>query len=161
MTSLAPVSHWIAVACAEHVARGRRDGIMQVCHGKGGPLRRLKPGDQVVYYSPTTIMGGGEKCQSFTALGTVQAGEPYQFDMGGGFVPFRRDVAWQETGFASILPLLDQLELTAGKRNWGAPFRFGLVRISAADMAVIARAMGGASPITAEPARQMRLALVS
>jgi hypothetical protein len=26
---------------------------MQVCHGKAAPLRRVQPGDRVVYYSPT------------------------------------------------------------------------------------------------------------
>jgi hypothetical protein len=33
--------NWIAVASANHATRGREDGFMQICHGKGGPLRRL------------------------------------------------------------------------------------------------------------------------
>ena len=41
---------WIAVASAEHVRLGRAQGFMQVCHGKGGPLRRTAPGDTVIYY---------------------------------------------------------------------------------------------------------------
>ena len=49
--------YWIAVACAEHARRGKELGFMQVCHGKGAPLRRLKAGDGVVYYSPATAMG--------------------------------------------------------------------------------------------------------
>jgi len=89
----------------------------------------------------------------------VKPREPYQFDMGGGFVPFRRDVDWQQTGTASILPLLDQLELTAGKRQWGAPFRFGLVRISAVDMAVIAQAMGAWPGILAQNVSNCRSTL--
>ena len=36
--------NWIAVASAEHVRRGRADGFMQVCHGKGGPLARIRAG---------------------------------------------------------------------------------------------------------------------
>ena len=44
--------HWLAVASADHVAIGRRGGFMQVCHAKAAPLRRLQPGDRVVYYSP-------------------------------------------------------------------------------------------------------------
>jgi hypothetical protein len=32
--------------------------------------------------------------------------------------------------------------LTRGKRNWGAPFRFGLVEIAKADFEMIAAAMG-------------------
>ena len=43
-------NYWIGVASADHVARGRADGFMQVCHGKAAPLRRIKPGDGVVYY---------------------------------------------------------------------------------------------------------------
>ncbi|MCM0020959.1 MAG: EVE domain-containing protein [Tagaea sp.] len=133
---------WIAVACATHVTRGRAGGYMQVCHGKGGPLARIKPGDRVAYYSPTTEMGGGAPCRAFTAIGTVRAREPYRFDMGGGFVPFRRDVEWLAGSVAEIRPLLDELELTRGRKNWGGAFRFGLVRVSDADMDRIAAAMG-------------------
>jgi hypothetical protein len=30
---------------------------MQVSHGKAAPLKRIKPGDRVVYYSPTVTLG--------------------------------------------------------------------------------------------------------
>ena len=48
--------NWIAVASAEHVRIGRSQGFMQVCHGKAAPLRRIQPGDGVVYYSPTSVL---------------------------------------------------------------------------------------------------------
>ena len=35
-------------------------------------------------------------------------GEPYRFDMGGGFVPYRRDVRYVSAQPAPIAPLLDQ-----------------------------------------------------
>ncbi len=133
---------WIAVASAEHVRRGRSEGFIQVCHGKAAPLRRVKPGSRVVYYSPTETFGGADRLQAFTALGIVREVEAYQVDMGGGFHPFRRDIDWFETRLAPIKPLLDRLELTEGQRNWGQKFRFGLAAISALDMAVIAEAMG-------------------
>jgi hypothetical protein len=133
--------HWVAVASAEHVRLGRSQGFMQVCHGKAAPLRRIRPGDRVVYYSPSTSFGGKDRLQAFTAMGVVRAGEPYAHDMGGGFVPFRRDVDWFEAAQAPIQPLLDRLEFSAGVRNWGYPLRFGLFAISAADMEVIAAAM--------------------
>jgi len=136
--------HWIAVACAEHARRGRALGIMQVCHGKGAPLRRLKAGDGVLYYSPTTSFGGKDWLQAFTTIGRVADERTYQADMGGGFHPFRRDLCYVEARDAPIAPLLDRLEFTRGKRNWGYAFRFGLVEISAADFAVIADAMGAA-----------------
>ncbi|MER9329107.1 EVE domain-containing protein [Mesorhizobium sp. M0488] len=133
---------WIAVASAQHVRRGRQGGFMQVNHGKAAPLRRVKPGDGVVYYSPTTILGEKDGLQSFTAIGTVREGELYQGDMGGGFTPFRRDVDWAKAGETPIKPLLDRLEFTAGKTNWGYQLRFGLFSASAADFALIAEAMG-------------------
>ena len=139
---------WIAVASGEHVAIGRAGGFMQVCHGKAGPLRRIRPGDAVAYYSPTATFGGADRLQAFTALGTVQPGDVYQADMGGGFMPFRRDVAWGEGRTAPIRPLLERLQLSAGQANWGARFRFGLVEVEAADMGVIAEAMGAPLPGT-------------
>jgi len=59
---------WIAVASAEHVQRGRNAGFMQVCHGKVSPLRRVRPDDHVIYYSPTHTFGGRDKLQAFTAI---------------------------------------------------------------------------------------------
>jgi hypothetical protein len=133
---------WIAVACAAHVARGRAGGFMQVCHGKGGPLARIAPGDRVAYYSPSREMVDGKPYRAFTAIGTVRPGAPYRFDMGGGFVPFRRDVTWDDGEPVEILPLLGELDLTRGQRNWGAKFRFGLVRTTPEDLMRIAIAMG-------------------
>ncbi len=134
--------NWIAVASAEHVRRGQSEGFIQVCHGKAAPLRRVKPGSRVVYYSPIESFGGSDRLQAFTALGIVRDAEAYQVDMAGGFHPFRRDVDWLETSPAPIKPLLDLLELTKGRRNWGQKFRFGLIAIGASDLTVIAEAMG-------------------
>lgn len=136
--------HWIAVASAEHVRRGRSEGFMQVCHGKAAPLRRLKPGDRVAYYSPTQTFRGKDRLQAFTAIGIVQPGEPYCHDMGGGFRPHRRDIAWAQAREAPIRPLLDQLALTAGQASWGYRFRYGLIAVSERDFQLIAAAMEAA-----------------
>ncbi|MCG2576969.1 EVE domain-containing protein [Dechloromonas sp. XY25] len=133
--------NWIAVASAEHVRIGRAGGFMQVCHGKAAPLRRIRPGDGVVYYSPTDKFGEPTPLRCFTALGRVVTGEPYQADMGNGFHPFRRDVRWAEAKAAPIAPLLDRLEFSAGKKNWGYQLRFGLFEVSDHDFELIARAM--------------------
>jgi hypothetical protein len=71
----------------------------------------------------------------------VQAGEPYEFDMGGGFRPFRRNVTWFEAIETPIQPLLNRLEFSSGVRNWGYQFRFGLFAISGPDMDIISSAM--------------------
>lgn len=138
--------HWIAVASAEHVALGRAEGFMQVCHGKGAPLQRMKAGDTVVYYSPSERMGEGPPLQAFTAIGLVRPRAPYQHDMGGGFVPWRRDVQYVPARAASIRPLLEQLSFTQGQRQWGARFRYGLFAISDDDVQQIAGAMQAALP---------------
>jgi hypothetical protein len=143
--------NWIAVASADHARRGRTGGFMQVCHGKGGPLRRLRAGDSIVYYSPAVSLRGDDRLQAFTSIGFVKDERIYQVDMGDDFRPYRRDVGYVDASEALILPLLDSLELTRGKRNWGYPFRFGLVEITAGDFAMISAAMISAA-MGAKPA---------
>lgn len=156
------MANWIAVACAQHALRGRDadTGFMQVCHGRRAPLARVRPGDRVSYYSPTTEMGGERPLRQFVTLGVVRAGEPYAFDMGGGFVPWRRDVDYVRARAAAIAPLLDDFEFVEDRQRWGAKFRFGLFRVSDHDMALIARAMhadlqalglAGARPLPSSP----------
>ena len=132
--------HWIAVASAEHARRGKA-GFMQVNHGKAAPLRRVHPGDGVAYYSPTETFGGKDKLQAFTLIGRVKPGDIYQGEM-GDWVAHRRDVDWTDAHDAPIAPLLDRLEFTAGKTNWGYQLRFGLFGISEHDFELIAQAMG-------------------
>ena len=160
------MKNWIAVACAEHARRGRDArfapqpasdlwipaadpaaprracGFMQVCHGKLAPLRRVQPGDRVAYYAPTLTLGGKDRCQCFVSIGIVLPGEPYAFDMGGGFVPYRRDVAYASAQEALIVPLLDAFEFVENRQRWGYKLRFGLFDVSDHDMRLIAQAMG-------------------
>ncbi|MFO1159936.1 MAG: EVE domain-containing protein [Reyranellaceae bacterium] len=138
--------NWLAVASAEHVEIGRTAGFMQVSHGKASPLRRIQPGDRVVYYSPNRhytpshALRGKDHLQAFTAIGTVKEGAPYQADMGFGFRPYRRDVAWHEAEPTPLAALRDTLAFTQEK-NWGYRLRQGVVEISDADMTAIADAM--------------------
>lgn len=132
---------WIAVASAEHVRIGREVGFMQVCHGKAAPLKRIKPGDRVIYYSPTVTLGAKERLQAFTAIGVVRDGTPYQVEMESGFRPWRRDVDWQTAEETPIRPLLGRLAFTQVGANWGYQLRFGLFGIDDKDADVIAQAM--------------------
>ena len=151
--------NWLAVASAEHVEIGRSAGFMQVCHGKASPLRRVQPGDRVVYYSPNRIytpshaLRGKDRLQAFTAIGTVK-GALYQADMGFGFHPHRRDVAWHDAEPAPLALLQEELAFTQEK-NWGYRLRQGLVEISDADMTTIAAAMFKASVAPDRPADEM------
>ena len=71
--------NWLAVASAEHVEIGRTAGFMQISHGKASPLRRVQPGDRVVYYSPNRTytpshaLRGKDKLQAFTVPMAVKA----------------------------------------------------------------------------------------
>ncbi len=135
--------YWIGVASRDHVHRGIAGGFCQLDHGKAAPVRRLSPSDGIVYYSPRTALDGGEPVQAFTGIGHVAPGEPYMGNMGGGFLPTRRDVAWaKDARDAPIRPLLDRLSFTRGRSNWGIVMRRGLFSIDAQDFAIIAAAMG-------------------
>ena len=133
---------WIAVAWADHVALGVAGGFMQVCHGKAAPLRRMRPGQCVAYYSPIEAFRGRQSLQAFTAIGVIRDSDPYCFDMGAGFQPWRRNVDWLVSQAADIRPLLGKLEFTAGRGSaWGFPLRFGVLAVSDTDLSVIGSAM--------------------
>ena len=136
--------NWIAVASAEHARFGRdaARGFMQIGHGKLAPLKRIKPDDRVAYYSPTAVYGVNDKLQSFVSMGIVQPGEPYDFDMGNSFIPFRRDVIYLPAQETPITPLLDNFDFIENRQRWGYKFRFGLFDVSDNDMRLIALAMG-------------------
>ena len=134
--------YWVVTASADHARVGQELGMVQACHGKSAPLRRIKPGDRVAYYSPTVTFNRngprGEVCQAFTAVGTVAEGTAYQVEMAPDFHPYRRDVIWQAKGRAPIQPLLDRLSFTQNRRSWGYAFRFGLFPATEADLDLIA-----------------------
>ncbi len=134
--------YWIGVASSEHVKKGKIEGFAQVCHGKATPLKRMKPGDWIIYYSPTEKFGEKEPCRKFTAVGQVQDNEPYQFKMSQDFIPWRRDVQFSSAKEVAIEPLLDKLSFIKNKNHWGFVFRYGLFQIPAYDFNLIATHMG-------------------
>ena len=129
--------YWIAVVSKDHTQRGVAGGFMQVCHGKEGPLKRMKPGDWVIVYSPKESMSGDIKCQAFTAVGQVTDENVYPFQMSSDFIPFRRNVKFYECEQIPILPLIDQLEFITNKSKWGFQFRFGFFEIVEHDFNLI------------------------
>jgi hypothetical protein len=134
------VRYWLGVVTRAHVERGVAGGFAQLCHGKAAPLARMCAGDWLVYYSPSTQLRGGERLQAFTALGQMVDDRVYSFDMGGGFVPFRRDVRYERVRPVALATLAPALHLTA-RRGWGAALRRGHLLLDAHDFSLIARAM--------------------
>jgi len=133
------VKAWLGVVSRAHVRRGVAGGFAQLCHGKAQPLRRMQGGDWLVYYSPTVEMGDAP-LRAFTAIGRVEQGDVYSHDMGGGFVPFRRNVRYVDTRDVPLDMIKDRLMLCA-EANWGMALRRGHLPLSASDFAVIAEAM--------------------
>jgi hypothetical protein len=134
--------YWVGVASREHVIKGRTEGIAQVCHGKQTPLKRIKLGDWIIYYSPTEIFGAKQPCRKFTAIGQIKDNEPYQFKMSEDFIPWRRDVNFVSAKEVAIEPLIDKLSFIKNKSHWGFIFRFGLFEIPIHDFHLIASTMG-------------------
>lgn len=131
------VKYWMIVASKDHVQTGVADGIAQACHGKAAPLRRMKKGDFVIYYSSKEQFGQPEKCQKFTAIGQVIDDEVYPFQMNENFCPFRRNVSFFESTETSIHPLIESLEFITDKKKWGYPFRYGFFEINVHDFNLI------------------------
>jgi hypothetical protein len=132
---------WVGVVSRAHVRRGVAGGFAQLCHGKRGPLARMQAGDWLVYYSPSTEFGGGAPLRAFTALGRVTGEAIYPFDMGGGFVPFRRDVAYVPVRETPIAALAAELRFVRDNPRWGMLARRGHFEIDLADLRAIAAAV--------------------
>jgi hypothetical protein len=138
---MADPKFWLIVASKNHVERGVQGGFMQAGHGKSAPLKRMKPGDWVVYYSPKLELGGDGKCQAFTAIGKVADGPIYECDMGNGFIPSRRDAESYACELTPIQPLIADLAFIQDKKNWGYVFRYGCFEIPESDFDLIASRM--------------------
>ncbi len=133
--------YWMLVASKNHVARGIEVGIAQACHGKAAPLKRMKVGDGIIYYSPKLEFEKTMPCQEFTAVGIVSGAEVYQYDMGNGFIPYRRDITYLTAEATHIKPLIEGLQFIPDKKQWGYKFRFGAFEIPECDFQLIIQAM--------------------
>jgi hypothetical protein len=133
--------NWLAIASGGHVARGFAEGFMQVCHGKGAPLRRLHAGDRIAYYSPGRLMGGPADLRSITAFGMVADDELEQVEMAPDFHPWRRRVRWLSDKPLAIGTLRANPNFALAGPNWGAKLRYGLLQLDAHSMDMIETAM--------------------
>lgn len=79
---------WVGVVSGSHVRHGELGGFAQLCHGKSAPLRKMRAGDWLNYYSPRTEIMKREPLQAFTAIGKVVDDQVYEYQMSESFVPF-------------------------------------------------------------------------
>jgi hypothetical protein len=138
--------YWLGVVSRAHVERGVAGGFAQLCHGKAAPLARMRAGDWLVYYSPSERLGGGARLQAFTAVGQLVDDRVYPFDLGGGFVPSRRDVRYSPVAApVPLAALAARLHLTA-RPQWGMALRRGHLPLDEHDFTLIAKALVGGPP---------------
>ncbi|MBL4785959.1 MAG: EVE domain-containing protein [Cohaesibacteraceae bacterium] len=136
----------VGVVSRNHVKIGEAGGFCQLCHGKSWQVKRMLPGDWLIYYSPREGIKEGRTLQSFTAIGRIKPGSPYQFTMDNGFTPTRRDVEYYTDAVeVPIQPLLHELSFSANNPAWGLVLRRGVFEIPEADFLLIAGAMGVAA----------------
>ncbi len=136
-------SYWVGVASREHVRAAVEGAFCQLSHGKQGPVRKLKRGDHLVFYSPRERLGGGKPVQAFTALGQILDDAPFQVRQDNAVHPFRRKVHYLDVKEASIHSLLEELSFTQGRSSWGMAFRRGTFKISQQDFDKTERAIKG------------------
>ncbi|MFE6167460.1 EVE domain-containing protein [Viridibacillus arvi] len=133
---------WVGVVSEEHVRIGEKGEFAQLCHGKCAPLKKMKEGDWLIYYSPKTKYPDGKPLQSFTAIGTVKSGIIYRFEMNPQFIPFRMDIEYQPCQNISLSSIKKMLEFVNENANIGLLFRRGHFEIEQKDFMTIANAMG-------------------
>lgn len=141
LNKMTPINYWIGVASRDHVLKGVEGGFAQLCHGKSSSLKRMKAGDWIIYYSSKHQFIEANPCQMFTAIGKVVDDYMYEFDMGNGFIPFRRNIDFYPCTEVSIHPLINKLSFIQNKQRWGYPFRYGHLKINKEDFSLIANNM--------------------
>jgi predicted RNA-binding protein len=146
------VKYWIGVASRDHALNGVKEGICQVCHGKKGPLAKMKENDWIIYYSSvksfenrSKLSPSANKCQNFVSLGRMKDNNCYQYEMFPGFIPFRRSVDYLPLNTVrevNIDEVKNDLEfIRNGGNKWGLILRRGLFEISFHDFQLIQNKM--------------------
>lgn len=133
--------YWIGVASRDHVMKAVQGGFAQLCHGKLAPLKKMRNGDWIIYYSPKSNFKESTLHQKFTAIGKVIDDTIFQFDSGTDFAPFRRNIEFIRCEETSIHPLISQLSFIKSIKHWGYSFRFGHLEINEKDFKLIAEKM--------------------
>jgi predicted RNA-binding protein len=134
------IQYWVNVLPKDIVQQCKQGHFIQSANGKEVSLKRMGKGDKVLFYSPKdTAMG--QKCQSFTSVGTIVDDKMYQADLAQGNKPYRRDIIFEKAKDVSIIPLIQQLEFIRSKSRWGEMFRLDLIQINADDFRFVSTLM--------------------
>jgi predicted RNA-binding protein len=134
--------YWIGVVSLDHVQNGIETGFAQLAQGEELPLKRMKTGDWLIYYSSRPEEKSQEPYQAFTAVARMIDSDVYSVFAPNGFVFFRRNARYFPCHHTAIKPLIEKLSFIVNKKRWGFPFRTGHFEITPEDFEVITSAMG-------------------
>ena len=134
--------YWIAVATLDQVQCGIEGGFVQLAQGEELPLKRMKVGDWLIFYSSRPGEKSKDPYQAFTAVARMMDSEVYSVFVPDGFIFFRRNARYFPCHHTAIHPLIEKLSFILNKKRWGFPFRTGHFEITPEDFEVITSAMG-------------------
>ena len=126
-------STWVLVVSLEHARRGVEGGFVMANHGKRAPLARMRAGDGLLIYSPTTTYPGGAPLRAVTIAGRVTGEEPEPSDVIAG--GFRRGA--ELTELREAIPLAELRDHLPSSR-----LRFGCFELGEPGAGVIWREVG-------------------
>ena len=125
--------YWMNIVSRPLVEAGAAGGFTEAAEGQESRLRRLAPGDTVIFYS-------GSPDKRFTGIASVTDDEVVPVEKA-----WRRRVQFVECQEATVQPLIDDLQFITNKKSWGVAFRRGFFEIGEADYQRIAAAMGAST----------------
>jgi len=128
---------WVVATSRNHALDGATAGVVQVNHGKNGPLKRMSAGDKILFYAGKEVYGQKELCQRFVALAILADDTIFQYEVSANFKPYRRKAEYKKVKEAEIRPLIDSLEFIKNKEKWGYIFRTGCFEINKHDFNLI------------------------
>lgn len=135
--------YWLAVAPVEHVNNAVEEGYCQLVNGKEVPLRRMKEGDGLIYYSSTKSLKNTTAVKAFTAIGFIADSETYTYEITNYFHPFRRKVNYlKRAKRVAIEELQTRLQFVDNNLRYSYKFRYGHLEITELDFRLIAFKMG-------------------
>lgn len=135
--------YWLVVASVEHVNQSIKEGYCQLVNGKEVPLRKMKKGDGLIYYSSTISLKNKTAVKAFTAIGFIADDVIYTYDMTNYFYPHRRKVNFlKNSQKVAIEELQLFLQFVDNNLRYSYKFRQGHLEITEFDFKLIAFRMG-------------------
>ena len=68
--------YWIAVVPRSRVDLAVAENFAMFAHGRHAEVMRTRPREWLAYYSPRTVLKGGEEVRAFTAIAVSPSASP-------------------------------------------------------------------------------------